>query len=616
MFKRVFRTFDMINGALFAFALGCILAFGQKAGVAQEQTFLEEDYLGGIAFEKRVEERLNRDIAIYLGHSRFIIRVNADIYDSKRKLEIPRGVTPRQLPPIVEESLPGLPFPEILPGEEEFVPVRRDPLLESFLELLPSTKVIKRIYVTFMVDRNITAEQEEFIRNLVFQKLSLDVSRGDGFEIVKTDFPGTSISEKMQRDEFIIPMVGILLLVLLAIIFGIVFFKMVSSHRRRKVEEAQKSKLVEERTLEVEADEKKRAEIEEERRRAGLKRKKEQLRQEIINLGVGQPKLLNDRLKEELESAEGIKKGSMIFTTLGFGLAKNIFQELPPEKIIEIETFLKENPEIDEEELIGYLEQFHTDTMNSLLFEGRKEKKSRPFSFLGELDSSQLTYLVKEEEIKVGALILSQLPPKSAAEVLRNLSLEQQSEIAFELAKFDTIPISAFQPVAQRLAKKAIEVPSMETLTTDGLGIIVSVMDFMDIGSQTLLLDRLKKENPQMYQRIKKVFFTFSDIPRVPKSVLKDAVRDVERDVLARCLVNADREVIAAIMRSLNEEARRIVTDEYKLVGKEVSVEEVDAARVRVVENIRGYLKSGIFSMEDLEKSSESIPADTDKPKD
>ena len=681
-----------------ALLLFCAIAsFLAVNASAQDEvkTTLEEDKLGGIVFEKKVEDRLSRDISSYLGHSRFILRVDAEIFDSKtettkivpqpqpqtqsqiQQQALPPQATVTQFQQVVpeeqqfqqnrfmkrkvtkertgkgpsetdfNETLPGLPFSDLSsefadedidersPEQERIVtteemlmppaqgmllqqqqqPVQPAPAQEPLRETTQETeKVIKKIFITFMVDRNITGEQESFIKNLVFKKLDMDITRGDGFEVIKIDFP----AEKLPMDDrkwenLAIALLGIMLLLMVLTIFGIFFRNWSAARKLRREKQAEAQKIAKERSESQSEAEKRASNISEEKKLLMLQMKREQYKQEIVSLGVGKPRLLNSRIKEEIESEEGIKKASILFLTLGFKLAKNIFNELSVERLIEIESFMKEE-DFDEEEVVQYLEKFHDDTMRKILMEdhGSRKQKVKPFSFLNDLDESQITYLVKEEEIKVKALILSQLAPERMAGVLKNLPIEEQASIAYELAKFESIPISAFQPVAQRIARRAIDVPSLENITADGVGIMVNMMDFMDMSSQTTLLDHLKSEDPETYHLIKKVYFTFSDIPKVPKNVLKDAIRDLERTTIAKALVHSDKNAQTAILSALNEDARRIVRDEYKVVAKDASIVEVDQAKIMVVSRVRGFLKSGAFSMEDLDKTPQQKAAPSD----
>ena len=687
------------------FLFSALVFFLTSTGItlAQDEvkTTLEEDKLGGIVFEKRVEERLSRDISSYLGHSRFILRVDAEIFDSKTETIAPKAPEPvaqplaqeqsqiqqqplapqtsvTQFQPVLTpeqqfqqnrfikrrvtsedsgdsasgddfgETLPGLPFSDLgsdfgdedmeddagrAPGQkrtvttdETFIPpaatiVQQQPVLPMPVQAPPVRetkqeieKIIRKIFVTFMVDRNITSEQESFIKNLVYKKLDMDVTRGDGFEVIKIDFPAEKVPmDDRKWENLAIALLGIMLLLMLVTIFGIFFRNWSAARKLRKEKIAEAQRIAREKSESLSEAEKRRGLIDEEKKLLKLQMKREQYKQEIVSLGVGKPRLLNSRIKEELESSEGVKKAAILFSVLGFNLGKSIFSELSVDRLIEIETVMKEE-EIGEEETVQYLERFHDDTMRKILMEdhGAKKQKVKPFSFLNDLDEAQITYLVKEEEIKVKALILSQLSPERMAGVLKNLPIEEQASIAYELAKFESIPINAFQPVAQRIARRAIDVPSLENITADGVGIMVSMMDFMDMSSQTTLLEHLKSEDPETYHLIKKVYFTFTDIPKVPRNVLKDSIRDLERSTIAKSLVQSDKNVQTAILSALNEDARRIVRDEYKIVAKDATVAEVDQAKIAVVTRVRGFLKSGAFSMEDLDKTPQQKAAPSD----
>jgi flagellar motor switch protein FliG len=209
-------------------------------------------------------------------------------------------------------------------------------------------------------------------------------------------------------------------------------------------------------------------------------------------------------------------------------------------------------------------------------------------------------YLIKQEETRIKALVLSQVPAKRAASLVQRLEGREQSAVAYELGEFETLPVSTFKDVADRLAQKSLNVPSFENVSANGLSVLINMLDTMSSGEEARLLKTLKADKPETYYRLRQVYYTYADLMRTPERVIANELRDIDRTVMALSLCNTPTEFKRHVLTGLPVKLRSSVIAELKIQEGQAEQEQIEQARNQVVAKMREVLKSGRFSMEEL----------------
>jgi len=198
-------------------------------------------------------------------------------------------------------------------------------------------------------------------------------------------------------------------------------------------------------------------------------------------------------------------------------------------------------------------------------------------------------------------LVLSQLAADRAVGLMRLKTPSEQGAIAAAMGELHLLPKSSFLDLANHLAEKASRAPSFETPVTNGLGLLVNLLDHSDRSTEQGILSGLSSQNPQLLAQVRESYLTFDDLARVPREVLKDALREVEKESLAEALRDAPEAVREAIVASLTERARRIVEDtlgQPAPAGQDEA--KLEAVRKDLVMRVRQLIQAGRFSMREI----------------
>ncbi len=621
--------------------LTVLLCFVSLLVAAEEQAYevpVKKDDLEEARFKNEMEARLARDIKSYLGDNRFIIQVEATLQKTRTMVKSNEPASPGSaLPkppvrqPVAEirprtiktfddnelEALPGLPvneLPLLKENEQEIQALqnkvqqlereRTDVLnYADQLKQEAETKIqtirektlgfrnsIKKMTITLVVDRTLNDEQVEFLRNLITRKSQLDELRGDTLNIVRTEFKRLENEKPVVLsiwDEYALWFwLASLLLVLLVIGFGM-------RALGRRMIPAVSAPLTA--SSDTGYSDNRAVVAQENDQQVELKRQVNEVRQALVSSGLSQPQLFQQLVQQGLQRQQYSEAAAML-EVMGKPLLRSLVPALTGTEWQELEQQRSET-DWSNEMLLQSLSAFQQRLQQGL---ADNSAGNSPFSFLEKLNDSQVLYLIKDEDTRIKALVMSQLPAERAADIIQRMKEKDQAAVAYELGQFDTLPVSAFRDVADRLAQASLSVPTFENISADGLSVLIRMLDNMNSAEETRLLKTLKGEKPETYYRLRQVYFTFADMARAPERVLANELRDIDRGVLAAALCHTSTEFKRHVLAALPAKLRAAVIAELKTTEADIAQEAVEAGRKQVVQKMRDVLKAGRFSMEEL----------------
>lgn len=599
----------------------------------------KKDEIEEVRFKNDMEARLIRDLQAYLGNNRFIIHVEAELKKTRTVVKeesesesknIPERpvFTSQPLPEFfdnrsqeVEQTLPGLPTSDLPIFEDnsievnalkgrvqqlenerqqalsyaEKLRVEADKQIKKINEkTLGYRNSIKKLTITLVLDKTLSDEQVEFIRNLISRKARLNELRGDSLKIVRTEFKDIKKQQKVldwwQQYQGWIMLVSFCSMILLLLLALYLFNKRLTESLR---ENQHRSDNFDNFTVPAAVEMAPLAKTDDD---SGERRRQlNEMRQELVTIGLGQPQLFQQRISEQLSSGS-----NQDIVALYDVMGKTLFRSLCPKiASAEFETLIEqaERQSLDNEQKFTSLSNLRHELLKAL---GDDDNGNAPFAFLEKLNDSQVLYLIKEEETRIKALVLSQVTANRAASLVQRLEDSEQSAVAYELGEFETIPVSTFKDVADRLAKKSLNVPSFENVSANGLSVLINMLDTMGSGEETRLLKTLKADKPETYYRLRQVYYTYADLMRTPERVIANELRDIDRTVMALSLCNTPTEFKRHILSGLPVKLRSSVIAELKAQEGQAAQEQIDQARNQVVAKMREVLKSGRFSMDEL----------------
>jgi flagellar motor switch protein FliG len=584
-----------------------------------------------LGYERMLEDSIRQSLAAFLGPEPFMLTVRVGL-----RYPLP----PAAAAPAIQddpdawldeaEEPPPLPG---LPGLRAQEPPRLPRRPRAAAATAPAQSglampVVERIRIALVLPTTVREQDEDTIRNLIHEKAALDLGRGDALEISRREFPRAAIAAGTPGGTFpaapaqpgmlppapgpvpgpdggLPPWAWGLLGALGTATVGMGMALL--SRRDTPYPAAQNPALAPQAQAPaaLEARVPQMALVPQ----AVAPRETQDWagRQELMVLLLEHPDLGEKHLVRLMGSEGGMSRAAALVRGIGLPVARRLFTGVPASdwtalELAGIDQRHGESPDVREvldEALIALMRERS---------ERRSVDRTSPFAFLATLDDSQLQYILEDEGPRVQALVLSQLAPERAVGILRLRSVGEQGAIAAAMGELHLLPKASFLDLAHHLSEKAALAPKLESALTDGLGLLVNLLDHSDRATEQGILSGLSSQNPRLLAEVRELYLTFDDLARVPREVLKDALREVDKQHLAEALREAPTSVQEAVKDGLTERARRIVEETLAVPpAPTTDGAEIEGIRRDLVQRVRKLLSLGRFSMQDLAPVAEDF---------
>ncbi len=554
--------------------------------------------------ERYYEAIIDNVIAKYYSKNSFITNVKVSLEEKIVTTKLP--VDNRVLLDGEISELPGLPF---LPDE-----LRVNGNLDNdkgYLSRLIKDYSIENVHVNLLVDTMYSPNDFKFLNESIKLVAHLDFTRGDKVSINKALFPkkqdewDTQISmlEKVKDTVFMtqkqdekeqsslnnsmLIIFGIIsLFILLLIIIAIELMR----KKPKKEQEADpriNQILSEIKSLNIAQnpkDEKIKSEIDDTAIRS--------LGFNVIYKCIGNPQKAAQTISSWIENDEdqGAHKAAKLILTTDDKLLDIIKSFLRRDQFELIKLLKEKTDKISDQEKIDLLNLFRKDFQNLLAKYAKTNENADMFSFIRQLNSSQILHLMKDESEGIQALILAQLKPDIAVEILRKFDPALRQKVLVDMGNITNIPLSAYKDLAANLSTKALEVVNLKYVEADGLDNILAIIPEMQTDEQPEVISGIASMDLDLANKVRKYYASFQEIPSLDENFLRAIINDFDRDTLAVALTNAPEDIYNHIMQLLPDRMQQMI---YSIMETKVdsSNEEIEKARDKLIRYVMQNLK-------------------------
>ena len=323
----------------------------------------------------------------------------------------------------------------------------------------------------------------------------------------------------------------------------------------------------------------------------------ERLIQEIIKQMIGRDDWKQELVQEMSRDKQSMDMLTQLIATLGMTTSRKLFSgTIPQNTYLDLEKLAEEassSPEEENEMLKDIQKFFLTKQLTD-----PEQNKSNPFSFMDELSTSQIGFLVKDEPAKIKAFIFGRLESDEAAELLRDLSKDERTQVALELGRLQELPLELVEKIGYNLAEKARHVPDDGTVGVDGIKFIADVLGDLDNTTREELVKGLRTSDIKLSENIESHCFIFESIPVVPKDILLEVVRKLQPDDVITAISGTTSKIKEAAIMCFPEKSRPALVSSLKT--KSPDSDEVRAARKLFVQSMRDMSDAGRLNLQEV----------------
>jgi len=323
----------------------------------------------------------------------------------------------------------------------------------------------------------------------------------------------------------------------------------------------------------------------------------ERLIQEIIKQMIGRDDWKQELVQEMSRDKQSMDMLTQLIASLGMSTSRKLFSgTIPQNTYLDLEKLAEEassSPEEENEMLKDIQKFFLTKQLTD-----PEQNKSNPFSFMDQLSTSQIGFLVKDEPAKIKAFIFGRLDSDEAAELLRDLSKDERTKVALELGKLHELPLELVEKIGYNLAEKARHVPDDGTVGVDGIKFIADVLGDLDNTTRQELINGLRTSDIKLSENIESHCFIFESIPFVPKDILLEVVRKLQPDDVITAISGTTSIIKEAAIMCFPEKSRPALVSSLKT--KSPDSDEIRAARKLFIQSMRDMSDAGRLNLQEV----------------
>ena len=294
----------------------------------------------------------------------------------------------------------------------------------------------------------------------------------------------------------------------------------------------------------------------------------------------------------------GLQKVAILFSVLGESLALNLVKDLDKTEIRKIRAAMRGVEQVAFTVKKQVMEEFYFAFVSEKFQENdESDEPKKPFAFLEDLTDEQVIAMLTTETPRVIAISIAQLPGEKRMKVLSRIDEEEKGRVLLNIGNLNDVPLEAVVQIANRLQKKAKQLPKTVAFSRGGGKDLADILGSMNPEEEEMFMTNLEQENPEMAEEVKRYRITFETIFEIfPDNLLRDLMNAVDLDAVAMALKGMDQTVSDKVVGVLPKKKQAM----YEPVEGAVPKREVDNARKSIVQSAKQMESDGAFKLEDL----------------
>ena len=221
------------------------------------------------------------------------------------------------------------------------------------------------------------------------------------------------------------------------------------------------------------------------------------------------------------------------------------------------------------------------------------------FTELEKLDSKMVANLIKDEHPQVIALILSQLKPSKAAEILQYIPkrvgvTNVQEEVIKRIASIEKISSQTLKVVANTLEEELLTIGADNEQSLSGIDIAAEIVNSLPKELQMDLLEEVRKDDEVLAENIEERMFKFEDILKLDNRAIIEILKNVDKNDLMMALKGAPEDILNKFLSNMSKRAAEMFLEDMEVLGP-VKKSDVEKAQKKIIDEIKNLINKGVI---------------------
>ena len=318
----------------------------------------------------------------------------------------------------------------------------------------------------------------------------------------------------------------------------------------------------------------------------------------------------------------GAERAAVLLMLVGEEEAAAILQKLEPDEVRELGRAMFAVADVSETEVENALDSFvdHARERTAIGFDPRPQIQSVMTRALGPekadsvlaritppeaqcaidlldwLDAGEIAALVEQEHPQIAAVLIANLDPAVAAQVLEILPDAVQPEILHRIARLGPITPEAIETLKSVLSSRAVSSQGGAGLQLGGTRDAAKILSSARKATEARVMPKLAKIDKEVAKAIEEAMFVFDNLLDLDDKSLGTLIRNVDSDVLVRALKGVDEAARNRFLGCMSARAADGIRDEMEARGP-MRLAEVLEAQKTIIGVARSLAKDGTINM-------------------
>jgi flagellar motor switch protein FliG len=205
------------------------------------------------------------------------------------------------------------------------------------------------------------------------------------------------------------------------------------------------------------------------------------------------------------------------------------------------------------------------------------------FESLKAVDPVLIAEFIRFEHPQTIAVILANMDPAQASQVLIQLPEHLQPDVLLRVAKLEGVPPDVLGEIDKLLNERLESVASHEAAQkAGGVNAVAEILNHVDSATENTLLTRIEEDSGELADEIRQCMFVFEDLSGIDDRGIMSLMREVANEDLTLSLKTATPELKDKILNNVSERARVVIEEDLESMGP-VRLRDVEAAQQRIV---------------------------------
>lgn len=318
----------------------------------------------------------------------------------------------------------------------------------------------------------------------------------------------------------------------------------------------------------------------------------------------------------------GVERAAVLMMLVGEEEAAAILQKLDPEEVRQLGKAMFAVADVSETEVEFVLDDFvgKARERTGISFDPRPQIETMMTRALGQekadsvlsriippedacqidlldwLDATEIAGLIEKEHPQIAAVLIANLDPTVAAQVLELLPDAVQPDILHRLARLGPITPEAVETLKTALAGRVGTTQQAAGVTLGGTKDAAKILSSGRKATELRVMPKLFKIDREVAKAIEEAMFVFENLLELDDKNLGTLIRNIDGDILTRALKGVDELMRARFLGCMSSRAADGIRDEMEARGPMKLSEVLEAQKV-IIQIARNLAKDGTIQM-------------------